>query len=395
MLNRFSIILFALFLNMTSVKASEIIEVIIKKSELAKVAGAGSGELDLFVLNGLRQAITKDLVEKNLDQELFWSKVEEKKLDIKAEILFLNPLFSESSIFVHPVKPVVAGAPEDAFRRANFKFAINPVTTKTLYGQILSLLPDPSLKAFYIFADITLATNLSWSDVGVSRKENFSGVILDSWKGWAKENFKNYENIVVLEKDFEEKIEGMHPESVILKWKSEVKRQSLNAERKTARFEVSAQYVLLNVKSGDSLIAFDFPTQKRDISVADPKALSSNLASLTFNLLNSQTTKVNSGLEINRSRGSYETLEIRVTGKHGLSDIIKINGLLKERFKDIQLSSELKTFASEGSTITVKSTAPAARLFELLSTDGGKFPLNEQKILLFTASPPTFAIIPN
>jgi hypothetical protein len=129
--------------------------------------------------------------------------------------------------------------------------------------------------------------------------------------------------------------------------------------------------------------------------VADPKALSSNLASLTFNLLNSQTAKVNSGLEINRSSGSYETLEIKVTGKHGLSDIIKLNGLLKERFKDIQLSSELKTFASEGSTITVKSTAPAARLYELLSVEGGKFPLNEQKILLFTASPPTFAIIPN
>jgi hypothetical protein len=236
---------------MTAVKASEIIEVIIKKSELAKVTEAGSGELDLFVLNGLRQAITKDLVDKNLDQELFWSKVEEKKFDAKAELLFLNPLFSESSIFVHPVKPVVAGAAEDAFRRANFKYAINPVTMKALYGQILSLLPDPSLKAFYIFADISLATTLSWSDVGVSRKENFSGVITESWKGWAKENFKNYENIIVLDKAFEEKMEGMNPESVILKWKSEIKRPSLNAERKTARFEISAQYVLLNVKSGD------------------------------------------------------------------------------------------------------------------------------------------------
>ncbi len=393
MLNRFLIIFCALFLNMTSVKASEIIEVIIKNTELVKVAGAG--ELDLFLLNGLRQAITKDLVEKNLDQELFWSKVEEKKLDIKAEILFLNPLFSESSILLHPVKPVVAGVEEDAFSRANFKYAINSVTAKVLYGQILSLLPDPSLKAFYIFADISLATNLSWADVGVSREENFSGVILDSWKGWAKENFKSFENIVVLEKDFEEKVQGMNPESVILKWKSEIKRPSLNSERKTARFEVSAQYALLNAKSGDSLVAFDFPTQKRDVSIADSKALSSNLASLTFNLLNSQTAKVNSGLEINTSSGSYESLEIRVTGKHGLSDIIKLNALLKERFKVIQLSSELKTFASEGSTITIKSTASSTRLFELLGADGGKFPLNEQKILLFTASPPAFAIIPN
>lgn len=395
MFNRYLILFYALFLNIASIKASEMIEVVIKKAELEKVAGAGSGELDLFVLNGLRRAITKDLVEKNLDQELFWSKVEEKKLDIKAEIFFFNPLFSESSVFVQPVKLAAAGETEDTIRRASFKYVINPVATKVLYGQILSLLPDVALKAFYIYADISLATDLSWSDVGVSKKENFSGVILESWKSWAKENFKNYENIVILEKDFEEKSEGMNPESVILKWKSEIKRQSLNSERKTARFEVSGQYVLLNIKSGNSLVAFDFPTQKRDISVADPKALSSNLASLTFNLLNSQTAKVNTGLEINRSSGTYETLVVKVTGKHGLSDIIKFNGILKEKYKDIQLSSELKTFAAEGSTITVKSTAPSARLFELLGADGGKFPLNEQKILLFTASPPTFAIIPN
>lgn len=363
-------------------------DVMVKKD----AASASANVEELLTLNGLRQAITTELLKNNLDSEAFWKKLDERNLSDADEILLLRPRFNSVTLAMTPVP--AAPAPVDPFLRGVLTYDLDPLKVKVLFNEIAANLPDPAIKTFYIVPEIMIAKEMSWSDVGVAKEENFSGVIIESWKKWAQTQFKNFTNIVILEKDFVNKPENLNPESVTLKWNSFLKKGEEYPDRKSARFDLSAQYVLVNSKSGQSMVAFDFPNQKREFTIYNPKELSSNLASLVYNLLNSQTAKIASNLELNQKSAGQSSVEIKVVGKHGLFDITQINSFLAERFKDINLTSELKSYANENSVITIKSTQAADALYAVLGKEGGKWPLSEQKILLFSSENRTFAIIP-
>ena len=392
MLFKFTMILGFLF--SSNVFAIQSTEVLIKKTDLVSAdPNVKVRVLDIFTLNGMRQAMTKELLDKGLDSELFWKKMEEKKLTDEAEQEFFKPYFLNPTLSV--TDPELAGAPvTDQFSRAIFNYDLDTVKARKLFDELLTNLPDVTIKTFYIVSDISIDSEMSWEDVGVTKKENFSGVITESWKKWAATQFKNFQNIVVLEKDFSSKPENINPESVTLKWNSNLKKTEVFQDRKSARFEMTAQYVLVNTKSSETLVGFDFPNQKREINISKPKDLSSTLASLVYNLLNSQTIKITGALEMNRATSTLNSVELKITGKHGLLDISQVNTSLSEHFKQVSLSSELKNYSSEESTISIKSTASADSLYALFAKDGGKFPLNEQKILLFNPASRSFAIIP-
>ncbi|MBC7715033.1 MAG: hypothetical protein H7177_16925 [Rhizobacter sp.] len=377
--------------------AEESVEVLVKKTDV--VAAAPKAQVsDLFLINGIRQAVTKELIVKKLDNDEFWKKLDEKKLTETSEVTLFTPVFISKRVDVKTpsvVTPIPATIPVDPFIRANFIYEIDSEKLKKFYDETMSGLsiPDVSIKTFYIVPDIAIDSDMSWEDVGVTKKENFSGVIVESWKKWAATNFKNFTNVVVLEKDFSDKPENINSESVTLKWNSSLKKAEVFQDRKSARFEMTAQFVLVNTKSGESLTAFDFPNQKREFNIANTKQLSSNLASLVYNLLNSQTVKIKGALELNRVSGTFKTIEVKVTGKIGLLDMSQVNSMLAERFKQIALTSETKSYSSDSSVLSIKSTAENDSLYALFAKDGGKFPLNEQKILVFNPQDHSFAII--
>jgi hypothetical protein len=414
----------------TAMSAEEKLQVIVKKTDITNATQEiHSGDNTVknakkvpfsFLLNGMRQALTAELVKQELDSDVFWKNIEEKNLNETEEINFFRPYFNRFNIVMEkpaPVAPTPIEAPkakdpadpgliqtpapavklasqEDQFLRSTFSYEFDEVKLKSLFSETLTNLPDVTIKTFYIIPDISITQEMNWMDVGVTKKENFSGVIVDSWKKWAETQFKNFTNIVVLEKDFTEKFEKMNPESVTLKWNSTIKKSEVFQDRKSARFEVNAQYVLVNTKTNQSLQAFDFPVQKREVPIFNLKELSSTLASLIYNLLNSQTAKLTSAFELNRASSTLSIVELQVTGRHGLYDITQINAFLAERFKEYAMLSELKSYSVDSSLISIKSTMNPEALYTILGKDGGKFVLNEQKILLFSPENKTFAIIP-
>lgn len=406
----------------TAIAAEEKLQVMVKKADLVKQETQSSDpavkkEPFSFLLNGMRQAVTGELVKNELDPEIFWKKIEEKNFSDTDEINFFRPYFNRFNIVMDkpaPAAPVEAPKPtdpadpgilqtpapkpvvpvQDQFQRATFSYEFDAIKIKSLFVETMTNLPDVTIKTFYIIPDISITDEMTWMDVGVTKKENFSGVIVDSWKKWAETQFKNFTNVVVLEKDFAEKPAGMNAESVTLKWTSTIKKSEVFQDRKSARYEVGAQYVLVNTKTNQSLAAFDFPVQKREVGIAVSKDLSSTLASLIYNLLNSQTVKLTSALELNRASSTLSIVDIKVTGKHGLYDITQINAFLSERFKEYAMASEMKSYSVDSSMISIKSTMNQEALYAALGKDGGKFALNEQKILLFSPESKTFAIIP-
>lgn len=397
------LLVFIISTNLFAVETA--LEIKLEKTDLNPTVKAS----ELLIINGMRQALSAEMVKNELDPITFWEKIVARKLILADEVDFLRPLFSKFemkpvSTVVHPgvlnSAPQAPGmaspttAPTDNFIRGNLVYDLDPVGLKNFYKNIISDMPDVSVKTFYIIPDINISREMSWADVGVTKKEYFSGVIVDSWKKWAATHFKNYPNVVILEKNFSPIPENMNPESVTLKWNSLLKKGEVYQDRKSARFEVNAQYVLVNSLTSQSLVAFDFPAQKREVSIYNPKDLSSNLASLVFNLLNSQTVKINSALEHSKSLPMSKNVDVKIKGKLGLFDITQINNYLSEQFKDINLSSKLKSYSPEGSTITITSSLSGADLFLKFGQSGGKLLFDEQKILLFSSEDQSFAFIP-
>ena len=367
--------------------------------ELMLSSEAKSNEADLLTLKAMQKALNDFWSAENLKPDSFWTKLNEKKgfdkLPLKESIQFLQPFFLKGQLAMSvPLEDEVATAEkaEQSLSHGVYKYEIDAEKAKKFHEQIVSDLPDFGQKSFFIIADIDIDDSLSWTDLGVTKAESFSGVIKESWKKLASEHFKGFEHYIVLNKDIP-RGETVHPQTLVLKWKSRLKKTFTDSDNKNGKFELSAQYVLTKPSTNESLIAFDFPGQKRDFPLTNPKVLSSGLASLIYNLLNSQTAKIATAVDTSMSAATVEVNEFRVSSAHGLSDLYQVMIALNESMKTIGLKVELKTFSNPGSILIFKSNVPSVKLIELLSANGGRHDVNEQKLLVFNPQDKSFAII--
>lgn len=243
---------------------------------------------------------------------------------------------------------------------------------------------DHPKKIFYIDANIELDQNTTWEDVGVLNADMFTGAINKSWKTWGENHFKTFDLVEMGNEPAG--ISNLHRESYTLKWSSIIKKLARN------KFEISAQYVLQASKYDNILLSFIFPNQIIMVNPENKKETSSKLASAIYNLLNSQTNKISSIR--NASDLAIDTAEFSamVTGQFSLSDLLVVNSILQERFKDIGLTSELRTFKINEGQIYLKAKTVDEKLIQAL-VQAGKMPLNEQKILIFNPENKSFAIL--
>lgn len=391
--NIFFFLSFAFLLVSNLVGALDAKEVSLEVMAVRAKADAEMTNEENLLLNGFHQAVTAELEEQKLDSALYWSKLELKKLPPKEEIIFLKAFFENTSL----LKPeaTTANAPSDKTKiNAIFKANLDPVKLKSSFEELTTALSEAKLKTFYLISDIEIDKSMNWDDVGVSKPENFSGVVVDSWKKLLEKEIKGFEKIETLEKDLAQKPDYLNPKSVTLKWNSLLKKTASNPETGSVSFELSAQYVLQNTKSGNVLSSFDFPVQKRDLNTKNKKALSSSLASLIYNSLLSQITKIQAITLSNATVAELAEVEIKLVSKSGLSEIYQINDFLQTKFKDLKLQASLKTYEAQGSILLLRAEGSAESILETLSKEGGKFPLNEQKILIFNRIDKTFAILP-
>ncbi len=350
----------------------------------------------ILSLNGFRQSVTAELIELKLDSEVFWKKIEQKKLSPKEEYLYLKNMFENIVVMiaVNPIDKVQSPAGDTKKLNGTLKAILDSEKCKALYFELVSEFGDMKIKTFYLLPNIELDDSIHWEDLGVSKAESFRGAVISSWKQLFDKEIKGFEKVILLEKDFNQKFETMNAKSAMLKWTSTFKKVAFNNDNQTMTYELSAQYVLLNPKSGIVMQSFDFPTQKRELNTQNKKALSSSLASLVYNLLLSQMSKINSALENNALGSELKELEIKIISKVGLSEVYQLNNFLQERFKSLKLTSQMKTYSSLGSTILIRAEASEEKILSSLAANGEKIPLNEQKVLLFNPADKTFAILP-
>lgn len=360
-----------------------------KKSDITKDLTAD----DILTLNGYRQVVTMELEELKLDSKIFWEKLELKKFSSIEEIKFLRALFDNVDVSRSVLSDLIEEAKDEKLE-GSLKGELNLEKLKTSFEELKSNLSETKLKTFYLLSNFEIDSSMTWEDTGVADGSRFSGVIVDAWKKLFEKDLKGFEKIIVLEKDFTQKPDYMNTKSLTLKWNSTLKKVSTNIESKKAIFELSAQYILVNTKTGDVLNSFDFPLQKRELDTQNKKSLSSALASLTYNLLLSQSSKIQGIIEADGKGQEQSSLELKISSKAGLSEIYAINNLLQEKFQNIKLTSSMKSYSREGAVLNIRAEGSVDKILDSLSLEGGKFPLNEQKILLFNRTDKSFAILP-
>lgn len=342
-----------------------------------------------FTLKGFNEAITKALTEMDKGPgnglEEFWENVKLRGFDTQKEIAYLASAFSKMSFSSLPVV-------EEHTDAMAFNYEIDTKKLKNIYYENVKSQINYASKIIFIDPEITIDETMNWEDLGVAKKENFTDVIVDSWAKWAQEKFQGFERVVILKNPMTKMPEDLNAESVTLKWNSNIKKIEVFHERKVGLFEVDAQYVLVNTKLNQNLVAFDFPTQKKEFSLLKEKELSSNLASLVYNLLNSQTLKIQTALELNKAQSSLNVSDFSVSGDHGLVEITQITNLLNAKYKAYALDAELKQYSRSLSKIAIKSMADQENLNKVFSLESEKLKINDHKYLRFDAPTSTFFI---
>ena len=349
-----------------------------------------------LLLYSMKEALKTESPIKDLDPKVLGEKVEAISKDQKKQLEELKKIFLNTT-FLTPQKNKEENSAntKNSIPKMFFQYEVNPEALKSFFEwpkavDVLALQD----KTMFLLMDISLDKQMSWTDVGVTKSENFVDVIKNSWKKWAVEQFKNYPNVIVLNEDIKEIPLDANKESVILKWSSQIKKAQQFNDKMSALYEVNAQYSLNHLISGNVLLSFDFPTQKKEFTIADNKQLSSSLASLVYNLLNSQTSKITSSLETFSKSKTIYTYSVFVLGNHGLLDVRHIAQFLNEQFVQDKMNASMKNYEALKSTITIRSELSEEQFLQKIQKMAASLSLNEQKILTFSPETKAFAIIP-
>jgi hypothetical protein len=261
------------------------------------------------------------------------------------------------------------------------------------YNKFVTDVDQLKAQTFYILPNIEIDPSLNWTDLGVTRSENFTGVVLDAWKAHFQNQFPAFESVELLDKDLNSKPEEINPNSITLKWKSVIKKMVVKKSSKTAEFELTAQYVVVNTKSNEVIISNDFPLSKKEFSLEDKKALASGLVSWIYNLLLSQSSGIQASIEKQLKTIHKNEIDVKIIAKAGLVEVYQILSILSEQLKEAKLTAQLKSYGLEESVFTLKFESKLEKFFEIMHKKDNTLPINEKKVLVFNPADKTFAII--
>ena len=346
----------------------------------------------VLILSGMRLVLTKEFEEQKLDSAIFWSKFDKKHFSDKEEIDFLQKFFEKAQLIPSSSESQDEDLDPDKIS-AMFRAEFEAEKIKEDYNKFVTDVDQVKAQTFYILPNIEIDPSLNWTDLGVTRSENFTGVVLDAWKAHFQNQFPAFESVELLDKDLNSKPEEINPNSITLKWKSIIKKMVVKKSSKTAEFELTAQYVVVNTKSSEVITSNDFPLSKKEFSLEDKKALASGLVSWIYNLLLSQSSGIQASIEKQLKTIHKNEIDVKIIAKAGLVEVYQILSILSEQLKEAKLTAQLKSYGQEESVFTLKFESKLEKFFEIMHKKDNTLPINEKKVLVFNPADKTFAII--
>jgi hypothetical protein len=367
-------------------------EVVIQASAKADRVTPEFSREQVLILSGMRLVLTREFEEQKLDSAIFWSKLDKKHLSDKEESDFLQKFLDKTQLIPSPNDNPDEEADPDKIS-AMFRAEFEPEMIKDAYTKFITDVDLVRAQSFYILPNIEIDPSLNWTDLGVTRAENFTSVVLDAWKAHFEKLFPNFESVELLDKELTSKPEEINPNSITLKWKSVIKKMVVKKSSKTAEYELTAQYVVVNTKSNEVISSNDYPLSKKEFSLEDKKALASGLVSWIYNLLLSQSAGIQSSIEKQFKLTNKNEMDVKIIARAGLVEVYQILAILSDQLKEVKLTAQLKSYGQEESIFTLKFESKMEKFFELMHKKDNTLTINEKKVLVFNPADKTFAII--
>lgn len=348
-----------------------------------------------------KEKIIKDFLKtKGLDGDLYFQKLDEKKMSPEAFENYFRSICKNVTFILF------AGADEEQAKLNKKGTVVIDLNTDLLlenYSDVIYNVELVSHQNFYLDLNIELLGDTKWEDLGLMGINGFTPVIISSWREHFIKNIEGFENIEEKTEEYKKVLDfnpkKIHPKSVEMKVNVTLKKVFENKNTNKISFELNAHNILLNSSSREILYSYNYNPIKKEFSSSNKKDLSSALATMVFNLIKSQTAKV---IETIKNKSNAAEVVFSLTGQTLFSEITLAKAALERYLTGPIFTVSLKSLGLSSSTILIKVESSKQELLMKKLKEMGKIPLNnnssnnnEQKFLVFDAVNNSFAIVLN
>lgn len=352
---------------------------------------------DQLKFSAFKDVITKELKNMGLDQAQFWQqfdakfeeyfepikqslkekyKIDDPKVTAKQKMQYGETLrirrlrtrakFGKLTRVVRSfsIKNVSRSTTMPNSRYMNISAKINRKLLRNIYFKFTSQGQARHYHTLYITADFQIEA-MTWLDAGVEVENDFTKVIKEHWKKWFLENMNSYvDNIVITDvvthekissyfKLVEKKIGGESAEesnidaelrnSLWLKISSKIKKLSDDTIMNTKEYEVSGDFLLIDLKSNRLIKHYDFVDEKKSLGVENNHDLSSNLASMVYRMPIPSFQEIPKN--ISALPPSLEKIGLEVFNVKNILDLIKLKEILATKGIAYRFESEINSYS--------------------------------------------------
>ena len=213
---------------------------------------------------------------------------------------------------------------------------------RSFYSRYINISGKKEFNGLFLDVDFELQ-GVSWQDLGVEVKTDFTEVIKTHWLNWFKSRLgDSIKHFSILDKKLKEKSEiflhSFKSESgrdevfeggLLVKVKFKIKKDSEDSFQKMRGFSFKGQYLLIDLDNQKPLDYFDFPKASHRYSTVDAHALSSQVASYLYRVPLSRFEESKKKLSrIMMKKGTYQ---LEVDNVSSIQEVIEVMDILKER----------------------------------------------------------------
>jgi len=264
---------------------------------------------------------------------------------------------------------------------------------RSFYSRYINIGGKKEFNGLFLDVDFELQ-GLTWKDLGVEVKTDFTEVIKTHWLNWFKSKLgDSIKHFSILDKKLKKKSEvylhsykneagrdEIFQNGLLVKIKFKIRKNGEDRFQKMRRFSFKGQYLLLDLDNQKPLDYFDFPKATHRYSTVDDHALSSQVASYLYRVPLPRFEKSKKKLSrIMEKKGTYQ---LEIDNVTSIQEIIEVMAILKEKGIVQRLQPKVRLFDRTRALIHLDYYSDYEALKNVILSLRNKHLLNGRSILI-------------
>lgn len=373
----------------------------------------------LLLYNAFKDVISKEMGQEGLNSKLFWEKYNQKfetyfapveeglrkkfkittdsdaiknnefQKELRLKKLNLESSFGnlKSAIHSYSISRMSRSAQIQNSRFIQIQAKLDKKKINSLYSALTVVDSMRSFDHLFLFPTFEL-TNLTWAEVGVEIKEDFTKVIQDHWqKWWEKKPDKKISEISIIDEGKEQTIRkflrlpskvtgevlspggmgdyGISRNSLFMEIKISITKEQDRDLLGMKKFTINLNYVLIDLNSKNIIFSKQFPATSVNYKFQNMHELSSSLASYLYRLPLESFSDIEKN--IFKEAPAYSEIELKVMNFKNISEVLSINELLISKGVTLHLNSRLEQYDNLNAFLNIQFIGNYPDLLKIIS----------------------------